>query len=134
MLFTYFFVRRIIKNGVSVSNNSQNAEKLIQFHFDRAVLSFLRFLFHLGRVVHLHKNGFALRLVLKHRQNRTRKWPVGDINPRSVYFESPHFYFDDFFSIASPPIFSTCNLCLANYCYYLDNGVHYTGSLSSPVN
>ena len=67
------------------------------FKFDRAVLSFLRFLFHLGRVVHLHKNGFALRLVLKHRQKRTRKWPVGDINLRSVYFESPHFYFDDIF-------------------------------------
>ena len=25
---------------------------------------------------HFHKNGFALRLVLKQRQNRTRKWPV----------------------------------------------------------
>ena len=25
---------------------------------------------------HFHKNGFALRLALKQRQNGTRKWPI----------------------------------------------------------
>ena len=25
---------------------------------------------------HFHKNGFALRLVLEQRHNRTRKWPI----------------------------------------------------------
>ena len=28
---------------------------------------------------HFHKNGFALRLVLKQRHKRTRKWPINDM-------------------------------------------------------
>ena len=29
---------------------------------------------------HFHKNGFALRLALKQRHKRTRKWPISQIS------------------------------------------------------
>ena len=35
----------------------------------------MQFHFHANQS-HFHKNGFALRLVLKQRHKRTRKWPI----------------------------------------------------------
>ena len=35
----------------------------------------MQFLFHANQS-HFHKNGFALRLALKQRHKRTRKWPI----------------------------------------------------------
>ena len=36
----------------------------------------MQFHFHANQI-HFHKNGFALRLALKQRHKRTRKWPIG---------------------------------------------------------
>ena len=35
----------------------------------------MQFHFHANQS-HFHKNGFALRLALKHRHKETRKWPI----------------------------------------------------------
>ena len=60
-------------------NFSYGNEFCIQFHFHE-------------NQSHFHKNGFTLRLALKHRHNGTRKWSVGGAVVRWLLFEKFEIY------------------------------------------
>ena len=52
----------------------QNESEFETFHMKMS--SACSFLFYANQS-HFHNNGFALRLALKQRHKRTRKWPIG---------------------------------------------------------
>ena len=49
-----------------------------------------------ARRTHFHMRGFALRLVLKQRDERARKWPILDIERRGTFHCFKMFELDRF--------------------------------------
>ena len=68
-----------------------------------------QFLFHANQS-HFHKNGFALRLALKQRRKRTRKWPIHGNCYKDADCENLIEYANTLTAMIHACIISTCGL------------------------